>query len=103
MSVADTIRTWWSDLQAEHDFHTLPEAERSAIARDLRLSEDVLERIVDQGGGAPLLLPELLGALHLDRATLTREHPGVMRDLEVTCAGCGDKARCHRDLDRQIA
>jgi hypothetical protein len=102
MSIAGALRSWWSDRRAENEYHALPDAERSAISRDLRVPEDVLERIVEHGG-TPLELPRMLEALDLDPAAVKRAHPGVMRDLEVTCAGCGEQAHCHRDLDSGTA
>jgi hypothetical protein len=102
MSIAGALRSWWSDRRAENEYHALPDAERSAIYRDLRVPEDVLDRVVEHGG-TPLELPRMLEALNLDPDAVKRKHSGVMRDLEVTCAGCGEQAHCHRDLDSGAA
>ena len=77
--------------------------DRAAIARDLGLPDGRLEQIVEHGGPPPVELPRMLEALHLDPAQVARKHGGVMRDLEATCAGCDERAQCHRDLDRGIA
>ena len=103
MSIAGALRSWWADRQAENEYHALRNSERADIARDLRLSESTLGRILEQGASRPLQLPRMLDALHVDLAEVRRGHPGVMRDLEATCAGCSEHAQCGRDLDRHIA
>ena len=74
------------------------EAER--IASDLNLSVSELHALCARHGGAPKLLQQHLSQLHLDKNEIKRAHPGVVRDLEKTCALCESDAKCSRDFDR---
>lgn len=103
MSMATTLRSWWTDRKAETEFNHLGSGERAAIARDVRLPEEMLSRIVEHGGTGRLELSQLLSELGMDEGEIAREHPGVMRDLEATCTGCDGRSRCHRNLERSTA
>jgi hypothetical protein len=103
MDVAARLRQWQADWAAARKFDRLGADERDALARDLGLPEDTLERMVSRGSGAGAELPRLLHALDLDADQIGRAEPDVLRDLQVTCSQCADVKECRRDLDRGVA
>ncbi len=69
-----------------------------AIARDLRVSSDDLDRLVQIGRHGADELPEMLKNLGIDEADLARTQPLLVRDMQRVCAMCRDKAQCDGDL-----
>ncbi|MFX8652985.1 DUF6455 family protein, partial [Acinetobacter baumannii] len=51
-----------------------------------------------KGPHASDLLYERMEALGVSRSDADRVAHGLMRDLEKSCACCGDKSRCKADL-----
>ena len=70
-----------------------------AIAQDLGLSSGDLRALAERGPDAADLVQKLLLALGVDAEALTQKDPLVMRDLQRLCSTCGDKGRCHHELD----
>src|SRR6266540_2390416 len=73
-------------------------SEVEAIARDLCLPPSQLRRLASKGSDSANLLYRRMADLRLDRAAIDRTHPEVMRDLQITCSLCENKARCIRDI-----
>ncbi len=69
-----------------------------AIARDLRVSSDDLNRLVQIGPHGADELPEMLKNLGIEGADLARTQPLLVRDMQRVCAMCRDKAQCDGDL-----
>jgi hypothetical protein len=103
MDVAAKLRQWQRDWAAARSFERLGAGERDALARDLGLPEDTLDRIVSRGSGAGAELGRLLEALDLDPDHIGRAEPDVMRDMQITCSLCADVKECRSDLNRGIA
>jgi hypothetical protein len=72
--------------------------EVARTARDLGISPRELVRLANRGPAAADLLPKLLRALGVDPATLARQDPLAMRDLQRLCITCGEKRRCEHEL-----
>jgi hypothetical protein len=68
------------------------------IARDLRISPDDLDRLVQVGSHGADELPKMLASLGINQASLARTEPLLVRDMQRVCGLCRDKAQCHADL-----
>jgi hypothetical protein len=102
-SVWDRVTSWWDRLQQRrHDLADLdrcgPEVER--IARESGVSVAELRQMAAQDPATAELLRLRLKLAGIDRSTILRSRPAVMRDLERICTLCGSKRRCERDLAR---
>jgi hypothetical protein len=94
---------WWRNLRAARASVGELEGcgkEVTQIARDLGLAPSELRNIAAKGPAAADQLEMRLEGLHVDAATLRRDEPLVMRDLERVCTQCGSKRRCARDFVR---
>lgn len=100
IGVKEAFSRWTARLGSADELRRLGPEERKAIARDVAVPDDVLVKLVTHGNEAPLPLWRMLRVFGLRADQIRREHPGVMRELEVTCAGCGDGGRCRQDLAR---
>lgn len=100
IGVKEALSRFAAKLGSAAELRRLGAEERKAIARDVAVPDDVLVRLVTRGNGAPLPLWRMLRVFGLRADQIRRDHPGVMRELEVTCAGCGEGGRCRQDLAR---
>jgi uncharacterized protein YjiS (DUF1127 family) len=94
---------WWRNLRAARE--ALGEldgcgSEITRIARDVGVAPSELYNIAAKRPDAGDQLKLRLEALHLDPATVQRDEPLIMRDLERVCTTCGSKRRCVRDFIR---
>jgi hypothetical protein len=89
------LRRWWQDPDG---LAGLDDREARHIARDLGLTPADLRDFVARGPHAADLLLERLAALGLDRADIEAAAPGLMGDLQKTCAHCRDKGVCESEL-----
>jgi hypothetical protein len=103
MGFAAAMQEWWSDRKAVQAYGALTREEREALARDAGMPEDRLNQIVSRGTRAGQGLDRLLRMTDLEPAEVTRCHPDVMRDLQVTCSTCALARKCRRDLDRGMS
>jgi hypothetical protein len=94
-SVVSHLRDWWQRLT---ELSRLEPDELGRIARDCGLTSQELKDLVACGPAASNLLYERMRALGLTTADVERAAFGLMRELRRTCAFCGDKAVCARDL-----
>ena len=74
-----------------------------AIARDLRVSPDDLDRLVEIGPHGADEMPQMLKALGIEVEDLIRTEPLLVRDMQRVCAMCRDKAQCHSDFEAGTA
>jgi hypothetical protein len=94
---------WWRNLRAARA--VLGEldgcgSEIRHIARDVGVGPSELYTIAAKRPDSADQLRLRLEALHLDAATMERDEPLIMRDLERVCTTCGSKRRCVRDWVR---
>lgn len=92
----NSVRERWQSM-AEIDALSGDEVER--LANEVGLAADDLRKVVREPDGVPVLLGRRLTALHLDAAEIRKLAPLLMRDLERTCATCGDKKQCRKDFE----
>jgi hypothetical protein len=95
----DWVRNRTLARQFAQRFDECDSNEVGRIARDLGLSRDELSHMARLGPDAANLLLKRLDALHLDAKALTRDEPGVMRDLQRLCSMCASKKQCQKDLE----
>ncbi|HRK18651.1 MAG TPA: hypothetical protein PK970_06820 [Hyphomicrobiaceae bacterium] len=98
-----TALSWWHSVRGRwqrlHELDDLSTDELDRLACDVGLDANELKRVVQEPDGVPVLLGRRLIALDLDASQIRALAPLMMRDLERTCATCGDKKRCSRDFD----
>jgi transcriptional regulator with XRE-family HTH domain len=94
----DTFAQWLKHRRELSEIRQMDREDFERIAGDLRISPGELDELVRRGPHAADKLPQMLKALGIDEAALSRSEPLVLRDMERVCAMCKDKPRCHRDL-----
>src|SRR6266702_2979179 len=90
---------WLKHRQEMRELRDMNSGDFDRIARDLCVSPAELDELVRQGPHASDELPQLLKALGIDEATLSRTQPVLQRDMLRVCAACQEKNRCNSDLD----
>jgi len=94
----DTFAEWLNHRRELNEIRQMNRDDFERIAADLLISPTELDELVRHGAHAADELPQMLKALGIDEAALSRTEPLVLRDMERVCAMCKDKPRCHRDL-----
>jgi len=89
---------WLKHRRELNEIRRMNRTDFDAIARDLRVSPDDLDRLVQVGPHGTDELPEMLKALGIDVEDLERTEPLLVRDMRRVCAMCRDKAQCHSDF-----
>jgi hypothetical protein len=89
------VREWWGHRS---ELDTMHPEDLARLARDLGVTGPELRDLAARGPDASHLLYERMHALGLTKADVERLAPGLMRDLERTCACCQEKGVCERDL-----
>jgi hypothetical protein len=92
------VRNIWSRYADGAALQASGEAEQ--VARDLNMSMSELRTLCARDGASPELLQRRLSQLDLDKNDIKRAYPGVLRDLEKTCALCASSAKCGREFKR---
>lgn len=90
---------WLKHRQEIRELRDMNSGDFDRIARDLCVSPAELDELVRQGPHASDELPQLLKALGIDEAALSRTRPVLQRDMMRVCAACQEKNRCNSDLD----
>jgi hypothetical protein len=96
------IGAWWKAWRERRAtlaaFDLWAPAELTRLAADAGVPGSELRVLAGKWpDSADLLMPRLATA-RLDVATVERDAPGVLRDLERVCAECDRKDLCKRDL-----
>lgn len=89
---------WLKHRRELNEIRQLNRTDFDAIARDLRVSPDDLDRLVEIGPHSADEMPKMLEALGIDVEDLERTQPLMVRDMQRVCAMCRDKPHCHSDL-----
>ena len=95
---------WWQERaqqrQALEELRALGDSALDELSRDFGISSDQLLELVARG---PHSADELLVALReygVEPEWAEHEDQHVFRDMQLACARCDSKSRCHRDLDQ---
>jgi hypothetical protein len=94
----DKFADWLKHRRELNEIRRMNRTDFDAIARDLRVSPDDLDRLVQIGPHGADELPKMLRSLGIDEASLARTEPLMVRDMQRVCAMCRDKAQCDGDL-----
>lgn len=109
LSLADPVRhtmqqilSWFaqsfeSSTEAEL-LATLEQREIDALAEDCGLSPHQLLALVKAGPHAADEMPALMRSLNIDPAEVEFQMRQTFRAMQIACAECQSKERCHRDL-----
>jgi hypothetical protein len=89
------LRDGW---RRRSELDTMDSEELERIAKDLGMSGPELKDLAARGPDAAHLLYERMQILGLTKVDVERVAQGLMRDLERTCACCGEKGVCEKDL-----
>ncbi|MDX2156750.1 MAG: hypothetical protein SFW09_09585 [Hyphomicrobiaceae bacterium] len=81
-----------------NELAALPAHELERMAHDIGLSPSDLERLADSESDATRLLYARLQSLGLTMEAIEAKGLGMRRDMERSCAFCGDRALCAHDL-----
>ena len=99
MNFANVIRQWHYRRSAIHELRSLAPEQRQALARDVGVPEETLQRLIERGDISQDKMHRLMYALKLDAEQIALAHPAVLRDITVTCSGCAAIDRCRHELD----
>ncbi|CAH0340314.1 DUF6455 family protein [Rhizobium sp. CECT 9324] len=114
LAIADPIRhslvqvlSWFArgwEATAEADIlAALSERELEALAQDCGLSTRQLVALVKAGPHGTDEMPQMMRALNIDPTEVELRMRRVFRQMQTTCAACGAKDRCRRDLADAVA
>jgi hypothetical protein len=96
--VAGWLRAMLARFANGYELRDTDCAEFDQIARDLNLSPSELHTLAVGNGSSPALLERRMAEFALAPATVKREHPEVMRDLQRVCGMCPAVKRCASDF-----
>lgn len=99
--LAKVFRHWRETGRARYELAGLGAAETERIAHDLGLTSSQLQNITMHGPESADLLYRRLAEVGLDPMEILRNEPGVLRDLERTCALCDGRRECAHDLEER--
>jgi Family of unknown function (DUF6455) len=94
----DRFAGWLKHRRELNELRRMNRTDFDAIARDLRVTPDDLDQLVQAGPHGADELPDMLEALGIDGESLARTDPLMVRDMQRVCAMCRDKAQCDADL-----
>lgn len=99
--LGQVFRRWRETGRAHFELAGLSPTEMERIAADLGLTPSQLKNLSTQGHGSADLLYRRLAEVGLDPTEILRNEPGVLRDLERTCALCDGHRECAHDLENR--
>ena len=97
--VTNRIDGWRRQRAARRELEEIGPDGRDALARDVGISADALERLVARDPGSTAGIHRLLRALGLDLERIAKRDRALARDMELGCSECRSSPRCARDLD----
>jgi hypothetical protein len=102
MSIMEIWETLQSRLAGARELNTLNMDQREELARDVGVSEPVLERLFTSVRDQEL--ERLMYALSLDDRKIKLTNRGaIMRDMSIVCSECALVKRCQRELQEGSA
>jgi hypothetical protein len=96
--VAELWRRWTQPDASTPGLQCFAKDQLEQMARDIGVSPLELQRLARLGPGAADLLMKRMAALSLDRTEVSQVEPGVLRDMQRTCALCSHHRRCAGDM-----
>jgi hypothetical protein len=95
--VLQRLRAWWQ-RGGGLDMLEMEPREIERVAEDVRLTAPELRGLVARGPHAADELIERMRVLGIGKDDVEAIAPGLLRDLQRTCAACNVKGVCRRDL-----
>jgi len=92
------IRERW---QARRELAHAAQYQAGSPGSEFGLSVEDLQMLIDRGPDASGLLYERMHALGLKKEDIEHASHGLTRYLEMSCAACGDRDICRKDLAHQ--
>jgi hypothetical protein len=103
-ALLETIGTWWRNFMhsraAVAEIDQLDGPEQWRVAHDVGLNAPQLRVMAGKWPDAADLLSQRLAAMEIDEATVARDEPAVLRDMQRVCSMCAEKPHCGHDIDR---
>ena len=85
-------------VSRDNELASLSHSDLERLAADIGVTDSDLRDVVPQIADHSELMDRMIRARGLDPVQLRRALAPVMRDMEVTCARCGDSRICGRAL-----
>lgn len=93
---------WWQETRDRwrrlHELQGLPPGDLERLSHEVGMTSAEFTNMAAMPLGVPKLLTQRLETLQLSAAEIERLSPLLLADLSNTCAKCGDKRRCAKDL-----
>lgn len=106
-NVVQTLCGWWRQRQETNrqldEIEALTETELSDVAADCGMSVHDLLAVVKAGPHGADEMKQLMKALNIDGDAVEAADIRLYRDMAATCAECGSKDQCRRDLKNGAA
>ena len=103
-NIFGAIGNWWRNWRQQQaaitEINGLAEPELTRVAQDAGLNGPQLRTLAGRWPASAGLLSQRLEALRLDQATIAKNEPAVLRDLQRVCGQCPADGQCAHDLDR---
>jgi len=101
-NIASRIARWcstaWDAVEEAKLLASLDDETVKLLAQDNVLSQQELLQLIRKGPHAADEMLALMKLLHIDAEEAKLAEPAEFRTMHVTCACCGEKARCRREL-----
>jgi hypothetical protein len=101
-NLTDRLKRWcsatWEAINEAKLLASLDDETVKLLAQDNALSEQELRDLIAKGPHAADEMLALMKLLHIDPEEARMEEPAEFREMHVTCAHCGEKTRCRREL-----
>jgi hypothetical protein len=93
-------RTWRESRASLAGLDRCGTSEIARMAHDLSLTTNELRALARKGPDSARLLYRRMADLGIDRDSIAKSDPRLMRDMQKNCALCESKGRCRHDLAR---
>lgn len=101
-NLTDRLKRWcsatWEAINEAKLLASLDDETVKLLAQDNALSEQELRDLIAKGPHAADEMLALMKLLNIDPKEASLEEPAEFREMHVTCAHCGEKTRCRREL-----
>ncbi|CDZ27658.1 DUF6455 family protein [Neorhizobium galegae] len=88
----------WTAINEAKLLASLDDETVKLLAQDNALSAQELRELIAKGPHAADEMLALMKLLNIDPEEARLEEPAEFRDMNITCAHCGEKTRCRREL-----
>lgn len=90
-------------LTWDNELASMSRSELAHLAKDIGLNEPDLREILPSIADHTLPIDQMMQARDLDPIAVRHAFGSIVRDMEVTCAGCRESGVCRRELEAGTA